>query len=346
MVARLALPPAILALTGCAARQPAHPPVVFESEEWKLSDTRGRKLTTPHYEIYTTLRDGALVQALPEFLETALEHYRQLVPPARGLEPASSPSGTLARGMEPASSPSGSGDLPVSGAARMTVYILVSRGQWLAFTRQLTGPRTKIYVHIRNGGYTDQGVVVMEYVRHDITFPILAHEGFHQYLHYHVGDTAPAWLNEGLAVAAEGHEMDLQGRAKFNPAFNPKRRNDLAEALVGNRLHALRELLRTNAGEVITGSDRSVAAYYAQLWALTLFLRDGAGGKYAAGFGRLLDSLGRPELESHAKAAHIWSEEADYSYGESLFRSFINEDVDAVEREYVEYVRTLAFAKR
>jgi len=334
---------ALLLLAGCAARQAQRPPVSYATQDWTFGDAHGRKLTTPHYEIYTTLRDDVLVQSLPDFIEAALERYQQLVPPAR------------------------------CPAALMPVYVFASRGQWLEFTRQFTGPRYQIYVHVRNGGYTERGVVVMEYVAHSTTFPILAHEGFHQYLHYYVGDSAPAWLNEGLATLSEGQRWDGMRLASFDPAFNPRRRNDLAEAVVRNQLHALPKLLQTNAGEIITGSDRSVATYYAQLWALMLFLQEGAGakgaksapasdyasagnhafggrhtpgGKYALGFRKLLDSLGQPGLEQHAKAAYIWSDEQTYDYGTALFRSFISEDVAAVEREYVEYIRALPFAKR
>ena len=102
---------------------------------------------------------------------------------------------------------------------------------------------------------------------------------------------------------------------------------------------------RTDAGRIIGGTNRAVGTYYAQLWALMLFLREGADGRYAADFQRLLKTLGEGNLESYARAAHIWSQHAAPNFGEDLFRSFISEDLDAVQREYQAFMRQRFFGK-
>jgi hypothetical protein len=304
----LAVALALTVLAGCAGQKP-RPPVAFQDEPWTFAKVPGHKLTTEHYEIYTTLRDQVLLEALPGFVEAAYENYTRVVPPARTPE------------------------------GRMKVYLFASRAQWEAFTRWFTGSRARVYLNIRNGGYSERGVSVIEYVAHQITFPLFAHEGFHQYLHHHVNTAIPAWLNEGLAVFCEGQRWGSTEIKEFDPWYNPRRRNDLAAGVAGNRLHSLRKLLETDAGKMIEGSSQSVATYYAEVWALILFLRDGAGGKYAADFQRLLASLDKVDIEQHARASHIWSDRPTFNFGEDLFRNFISEDLETVEREYFAFLR-------
>ncbi|MCK4341534.1 MAG: hypothetical protein KAY37_07425 [Phycisphaerae bacterium] len=310
----------LLILSGCHAPGPVREPVPFESEPWKFGPAQGRKLTTEHYAIYTTMRDQMLLDALPDFVEAAYENYRQLLPPAH--EPTQ----------------------------RMKVYLFVSRGHWVAFTRKYTGSRAKAFLRVRNGGYSERGVSVIEYVAHQITFPIFAHEGFHQYLYHHVNTRIPAWLNEGLAVCCEGQRWGNYkgeyGVKEFDPWYNPSRRNVLAQALISNHLHSLRKLLETHPGEVIEGSSKSINTYYAQVWALILFLREGADGKYAADFERMLDKLDEVELEQYARAAHIWSEQETFNFGEALFRNFITEDLKTFEREYFAFMRARFLGQR
>jgi len=303
------------ALSGCATqRSPTK--VSYESEAWKFGDAEGTKLTTEHYEIYTTLRDPVLIQALPAFVEGAYEQYTRLIPPVRTPE------------------------------ERMKVYLFASRGQWAAFTRELTGSRARIFLQVRNGGYSERGVSVIQYVTHSVTFPLFAHEGWHQYLYHCVNTKVPAWLNEGLAVICEGQRWDQHGLKEFDPWYNPLRRNDLSQALIANRLYPLRRLLETHAGEVIQGSTQGVATYYAQLWALILFLREGQHGKYAASFNRMLADLATPQAEQRARTSHIWSERSAFNFGEALFRAYISEELEAVEQEYFAFLRERFFARR
>ena len=97
--------------------------------------------------------------------------------------------------------------------------------------------------------------------------------------------------------------------------------------------------MRINAGHVVGGSTRRIGAYYAQLWALMLFLQEGADGKYADGFMRLRDALGSENLELVAEAAHVSAADRTYSYGRALFAHFISDDLETVEREYTAFMR-------
>lgn len=298
---------AVCAMAGCQQSK-ARAPVPFESAPWQFGHAGGSKLTTAHYVIYTTIQDPVLVNALPDFVEAAYEHYTRLLPPRR------------------------------PPTERMPVFLLATRTQWEAFTRRFTGPRAPEFLRVNNGGYSERGVSVIQYVRHAITFPLFAHEGFHQYVYHCVDARLPAWLNEGFAVCCEGQRWSDRDGAyrvqEFDPWFNPARRNALAEALSADRLHPLAHLLATHPGEVLDGSSEGVQAYYAQVWALMLFLREGDDGRHAAGYQRLLDALAGPGLEPQARAAHIWGQQRTFDFGTAVFRGFIDEDVEAVERAY------------
>jgi hypothetical protein len=297
----------LLLLSGCqtTARRETVP---FQSEPWKFGRVKGQRLTTQHYEIYTTIQDPILVQALPDFVEAAYANYRRLLPATR--EPTE----------------------------RMPVYLFATRGQWEAFTRRLVGERAPTFLKVRNGGFSEGGVSVIEYVAHQVTFPLFAHEGFHQYVYFHVQGPLPAWLNEGIAVACEGQRWGNETIEEFDAWYNPQRRNDLADALARNRLYSLRKLLQIHAGEVMDDGPRSIATYYGQVWALVLFLSEGAEGKYAEQYAELLASLG-DDLAERARAAHIWSERQSFNFGEAVFQAFFPGDLATFEQEYVAFMR-------
>lgn len=307
------VPLAVLGLAGCAKDEKPSPIVQnpdYQRADWDYGRNGGASLVSDHYEIYTTIRDADLQRSLPQVMESAYRRYGELVPPAH------------------------------DPAEKMKVYVFASRGEFERFTRQFAGPRAQILLKVRGGGYSEQGVTVIEYVLHETTVPILLHEGFHQYLHHCVRPEVPAWINEGLAVYCEGNRTGGDGIASFDPWYNPLRRNALAELLVRDKeLFPLEELLRMNAAHVVGGSARKIDAYYAQCWALTLFLSEGENGKYAASLRRMLDGLASGEAEAHAAGAHATGSQPVFNAGEALFRAYISEDIEAVEREYQAFLR-------
>jgi len=315
----LALTASVALVGGCVSsekRTPALTDVPFQIEDWRYADNAGHRITTEHYEIFTTLTDRVLLDALPQALETAYLFYRELVPTAR--EPEQS----------------------------MKVYLFARRGEWASFTRRFGPQRARTLLKVRRGGYMERGITVAEYVSHAVTFPLLTHEGFHQFLFHCAHPRVPAWLNEGLAVVCEGQRWGNVGLAEFDPWHNPRRRNTLAEVLLRDELFPLDELLRINAGQVVGGSTRKISAYYGQVWALMLFLREGEEGKYADGFARLLEALGSKDLEDYARAYHVQSPRRSYSFGCDLFCNFISDDLETVEREYRTFMRQRILGER
>lgn len=319
LFAAVAAPSSALLAVGCAAKPDRIQLLTqepFERADWKYDGQIGKKLVTRHYEIYTTLRDDYLIDYLPVLMEAAFEEYRSMVPASR--EPGE----------------------------RMKVYLFASRDQWAKFTRKFTGPLSRVFLQIRNGGYSERGVTVIQYASHQTTFPIMTHEGFHQYLYHYVNPSVPAWLNEGLAVYFEGQRWGAEGIKSFDPWHNPYRRNVLAEALIEDRLLPLRELLETHAGKVIFRSSRTVATYYAQVWALVLFLAEGENGKYAAAFREMLNALGAPQHSVRAGDSPAPAASAGKSAGETLFERYIPVEDEAFWREYSAFIRTRMLDRR
>lgn len=315
-----------LALTGCADRKPdpriAPADLPVQETNWKFASRTGKTIETDHYRIHTTVTNEELLRALPQVLETAYRHYRWLIPTPR--EPAE----------------------------KMKVYLFAQRGEFEYFTKELAPQKAKLLTQVRNGGYSEQGVTVIEYISNEITFPLMTHEGFHQYLHHCVRPNIPAWLNEGLAVYCEGFRVTSAGIGSLDPELNPSRRNALAEALLRNQLIPLDELLRINAGHVIGGPNRKIATYYAQAWMLMLFLETyewnnkDERGKYTASFEKLRQVLASDDLEAFAQAEHATSSRPAYSFGQALFAAYVSPDFEAIDREYQQFMRQRVLNER
>lgn len=304
---------------GCVSRRDK--PLVAEDAkytiaDWKYGGRPGHVVTTDHYELYTTVTDENLLKIMPQVLETCYLNYQKTIP---GREPS----------------------------GKMPVYMFLQRGEFEHFTRRLSPEKADTLVQVRNGGYSERGVTVVQYVSHEFTFPLMTHEAFHQYLYHCVHEDVPAWLNEGVAVCFEGQYGSNTGIRAFDAWYNPSRRGKLVESLQRQDLFSLSELLRIHAGHVVGGSMRRIGAYYGQVWALVLFLQHGEDGKYAEGFRRMLEAISRNEHTRHSEAAYAMaSDGGQYDPGTSLFAAFISPDIETVNREYVRFMRQRFLGER
>ncbi len=307
----LAVCVALLA-SGCADRRPAQPvqPPSLTFEPLRYGRVEGWSVRTAHYRIRTTLHDRERIAVLARSLERSYRYYRTLLPAAR--EPV--------------------GPMPV--------YVFARRQTWEHFTRRFAPERAGVLLRIRNGGYMHRGVCVVEYVAPQVTFPIVAHEGMHQFI-WHCADRAtPAWLSEGLAVLCEGQRWGRDGIDRFDPWHNPPRRNALALLRVRDELRPLSELLRTNAGRVVHEPGRRVLGYYGQVWSLMLFLRYGDDGAWAERFEKLLEAVGRGQVQTWAQAAAL-GRDGPTDRGTALFAAFFGADLDAMDaawRRFIDHV--------
>lgn len=302
--------------SGCRAVLPLRP-VTQTVEPWTFEKVEGRRILTPHFAIHSTLRDAQLEEALPDYLEAAHREYAALVPPRMGQED------------------------------RLQTYVFDQRGQWERFAARQFPQRFSVYQQISAGGFSEGATCAAYYIGRSYTLSVLAHEGMHQYLAQNCDVRLPAWLNEGLATYCESFEAP-GNRVVFTPRRNTFRINALREALQAKTLLPLADMLATDAGTVIVeGRSAKTRTYYAQAWALVVYLRHGAAGRHERGFNRLLRDLASGETAIVTQAARIRSPNpSGTSFGEAMFRAYITEDLESFEADFERHVHELAGFKK
>ena len=303
-----------LVLGGCSSfkRGEGRGPVAVQRSDWRFHNRPGVELTTEHYLIRTTCKSPTLLEAMPGFLESCWVAYEDLLP-------------TQVKPSEP-----------------MKTYLFQNRSEWEAFTEDFAPARADVYKKIRSGGYSERGTTVSHYSSISATLSILAHEGFHQFLELTRGRNIPPWLNEGLACNFESFELDADNRPVFRPDRNALRRGHLAEALGRNGLIPLKEILETHAGEQVLKQSADVRGYYAQEWALVLFLRQPAiTNPYHDGFQELMRDLGSEKMIRRAQAALTDGMLGKANNGEAVFRAYITTDYAKFEADYQTFIKGL-----
>ncbi len=299
----------LLATAGCTAtRRDAS--VVVSQHPWTFNGHTGAAITTDHFDLYTTVSDPQLLDYLPAFLEATYRQYSTLLPPHP------------------------------NGGQRLETYLFANKHQWLDFTRRTFPERYDTYSRVQVAGYAAGAKCVTFNIQPRIyTLAVIAHEGLHQYFAANFDHPIPAWLNEGLAAYCEGFDV-VGGKPVFVPQQNSVRRNALREILATNSLMPLRDVLATDAGKVIVESRGSqTRAYYAQAWALIVFLRHGANGKYAGRFQALLTDVAGGQLTTKTQAARIASKSpSTLSTGEAVFQAYLAVEPNAFEDELRKYM--------
>ncbi|MEE2681550.1 MAG: DUF1570 domain-containing protein [Planctomycetota bacterium] len=254
-----------------------NPLFVVSSEPWIPSvggGPAGSLITTPHYQLHTTLEDGWLSEKMPAYLESALEHYRTAII-----------------------------ELPLPDQL-MDTYILGERAQWQAFTRKLLPGEAGLYLSLGKGGFTTRGRAVLYDIGRWDTLCITAHEGWHQYCQNTFQEGLPAWLDEGIATYMEGCRFERSyDIPRFLPWRNFERFYELRTCARRDSFIPLYEILTSSPEAFLREGRNELLAYYAQVWALTHFLMEGEGGRYRPMLEAVLrdahnGELGRTLLES------------------------------------------------
>ncbi len=103
----------------------------------------------------------------------------------------------------------------------------------------------------------------------EVTFHILYHEGFHQYMFYLMGRGrgvyVPSWLNEGVADYFFGGKWETSSR--FTVGLNTWRVAKIAEAVKADKHVPLRKLIKYSQANYYTNASLC----YAEGWALNYF---------------------------------------------------------------------------
>jgi hypothetical protein len=287
-------------------------------EVWNNQYGPGLKLTTRHYEIFTTLPKPSILQQSTGLIESAYTAYNHQLPE------------------------------PIETKFKFIIYLFADRWQWEDFTNNFTGEQAEIYCRIKAGAYCHNGVCVAYDIGSERTFSVLAHEGWHQFSSRHFKFRPPSWLDEGIAMLFESQAAG-DGTLIFDPAKNIYRLNALKKTMSKGKMLPLRDLIATTPGDVLaTDQTEAVMGFYSQSYALIRFLREADGGKRLGNYRRLLaDGLqgNWPLDETSSKIAAdrniprniLWN----HLVSLVLFHEYIGDDYGPVEKEYLTFCRKI-----
>lgn len=317
-------------LAGCASSEPRGPeasglgagtgaesdaPVALvTTESWTFGDVQGRLIRTPAYRILTTDQSAVVADRMPAFMESALRCYRTMLGPLPG------------------------------ATVPLDVYLMATRPQWEALTRQTAGQRAEIYLRIQRGGYSENARAVFYNIGPRDTFAIAGHEGWHQFTQATFREALPIWLEEGIAVSMEGFRWSGSGDVpEFLAWSNLERYDRLRELVAAGRQVPLSALLTQRPQDLLRDSGLATLDYYAQVWALTQFLREGEGGVHRAGLERMVRDAAEGRLSARLTDQTTPREARQVMVsrvGEAPFRVYFGE-VAAVGGRFEEWVRAV-----
>jgi hypothetical protein len=340
-------PTLIGVLSACAAPSPAPPaeavgasvvapgpaaPVVISEEPWTYNNRPGKIIRTEHYRFFTTNSSALLMGRLPAFMESALANYRSAV-----------------------------GPLPPP-PMMLDTFLMANRAEWSRLTQELMGPQAEVFLRIPRGGYAAGGRGVFYDIGAQDTLSIAAHEGWHQYTQRTFKETMPIWLEEGIATTMEGHRWD-GSTPLFLSWSNLERFDQLRAAAAKGSLFSLQDLLTTSPQELLTppaspsppkagapkgprsiGTDAALT-YYAQIWALVQFLKEGENGKYSAllrllvsdaAAGRMGRAIAASADAPPGRATGMLSRQ-----GAVVFAVYFTSDLDRAGHEYARFIEQI-----
>jgi len=294
-------------------------PVVRSVRVWDFEGAAGRAIQTDHYVIYTTDRSAQISERLPGMMESALQHYTSAIT-------------SLPKPTRP-----------------METFVMSSRSQWLRLTLTRLGERARGVSNIARGGFAIGGSGYLFDIGPADTMSIASHEGWHQFTQSSFGEPLPVWAEEGIATFFEGHRFTKDG-VVFSGWNNFERFDRLRAASDANQLLSLETLLTAAPDQILAMGNEAGVTYYAQIWALIHFLREGEGGKYRAGFERMVKDaagggLGNAVVSRLRASGALKSQDRGAmlvlarNMGPQVFRTYIDPDVARVGQEYRAFVK-------
>ena len=161
----------------------------------------------------------------------------------------------------------------------------------------VTHPGLAGYCHLKTDadGNTFYELVTFEHPR---LWQVLAHEGFHQFIGYELGDAVPVWLNEGMAQYFEN--SSVKGGRLIPGGIDAARLVSAQALLRARQMISVSDLLLMERGTFYANP----AITYPMSWALVYFLmnRDGVGYQ-STHFRKYLQDLrwNRDDVESFRK---------------------------------------------
>jgi hypothetical protein len=293
-------------------------PTLQSVETWENKYGPGLRLSTAHYQIFTTVLEPLMLRRIPGFVESAYRSYNSQLPEH------------------------------VELSSKSTIYLFAERKQWEDHTRTFASNQAELLCKIEEGAYYLNGACVAYDIGRQSTFSALGHEGWHQFNGRLFTFRLPSWLDEGVAMLFEAGRYKA-GIFHFEPHRNRYRLAVLAKTIEENKLIPLEELVAMNPGDVLaTDETEALAAFYAQSYALIRFLRESGYGARLSDYRRLLwDGLNGhwPLSEGNQKIAADRNiprtDEWNRAVGPELFRLYVSSDFQRIEREYLAFCRKI-----
>jgi hypothetical protein len=155
-------------------------------------------------------------------------------------------------------------------------------------------------------------------------------------------------LEEGIACFMEGFRQPPGApEPSFLPWRNPERYAELRSAARKGRLATLREVLEGSPQSFLAVSRDAQLCYYAQVWVLVHYVRDGEGGRYRAGLEQMLadavdgsipDRIRRSPAIPDARGRRLAAESKS---GIWLVLAYLDDDYERFERGYDRFLGSL-----
>ena len=295
-------------------------PAMKSVQKWENKYDPGLKISTKHYDIYTTLLDPLILAQVPGFMEACYKGYQSQLPK------------------------------PIDTQTRFTVYLFATRSQWEDFTKTFTPAQAEMYSKIKSGAYYLNGSCVTYNIGRDKTFSVLAHEGWHQFNSRHFKYRLPSWLDEGIAVQFEFFK-EKDGTFYFEPERNLQRLAGLKKIIAERKMIPLKTLISINPGEVLSANDDlAVIAFYSQSYALVRFLKEEGFGKRLANYKSMLFDGLRGNWPLIGQAKQVASDRNinltvgwNRLVGRYLFEQYIGDDFKNLQQEYTYFCRKIVY---
>lgn len=303
----------LLLLSGCADSSPVHGPIAPSPVRigvWDRQNPDSRCIATPHYQVFTDITDSPSQQQIAQLMEGAYTQYLAYLPS------------------------------PPAGQLPMRCFVFSRRTEWATFTKEHAGKDATVYLQINRGAYTIDDWFVAFWIGDSSTISVMAHEGWHQFVARNFHGRLPPTIEEGMACTFEN--IHWSGPLpRWNRLESPGRTASLSAAIYENRLWPLSQLLRMHAGDVISLPRQSIDTYYAQAWALALYLSD-PDSPYSQQFQTYLSDIASGTAFRPGRFSHLKPTDWHPDLSAPQLEHYLGRPLTSLDSDYRDYCRKLA----
>ena len=126
-----------------------------------------------------------------------------------------------------------------------------------------------------------------------LTWHVVQHEGFHQFVYAVIRGEIPTWVNEGLAEYFA--EAMFTGDGMVTGMISADRLKRIKSGIESGSFKSVKEMMNTSHQEwnAVMTDNAQAMRNYDQAWSMVHFLAQGEKGKYQDAFARFLQLVGK-----------------------------------------------------